>query len=231
MDFTRQRQIFDPTTFLWSIHLIGCGNIGSAVALALAKLGVSELFIWDGDVVEEVNCAGQVLFGPKHIGMAKVSAARVMLQELAPWTRVITNQQQYTGQPLHGVVISAVDSMTSRSAIWQQVRMNVEVPWFVDSRVGGQLGECFTIRPCMIGDVEIYEGFLFPDTEALHLPCGAQAIVSTAFFIAAIVACQLIRLSRGEAYARRLLFNLPRMELITDGQVTATGATRAKGGE
>lgn len=216
MDFSRQRQLFDPTTLLWSIQLVGCGSTGSAIALAIGKLGVPELSIWDADVVEEVNCAGQVLFGPRHIGMAKVEAASQTLRELAPWTTVTPVEQQYTGQPLRGIVIAAVDSMASRSAIWKRVRMNVEVSRFIDTRVGGEFGECFTIRPCHIEDVEMYEGFLFPDAEAFHLPCGAEAIVNTALMMSSIVSSQLVRLTRGESYARRLLFNLARMELISE---------------
>ncbi len=233
MDFSRQQQLFEPSSLLWNIQLIGCGHSGSAIALALSKLGVSEFSIWDADIVEEINCPGQVLFGPQHIGMSKVEAASQTLRKLAPWTTVIPVRQQYAGQQsLDGIVISAVDSMASRNVIWEHVRMNVGVRWFIDTRVGGEFGECFTIRPWNIDDVEIYEGFFFTDAEALHLPCGAEAIVSTALMIGSIVSSQLVRLTRRESYARRLLFNLARMGLFCDGRVEETTLTTARrGGE
>ena len=62
----------------------GAGGIGSWLTLFLARmLSESHLFLYDFDMVEEVNMAGQ-LFGRQHIGMSKVNA----IQD------IVTNNQE-----------------------------------------------------------------------------------------------------------------------------------------
>jgi hypothetical protein len=197
------------------------GNSGSAIALMLGKLGARALHLWDDDCVELRNLPSQILYDRSHLGTLKVHAAAEALLRLAPWTIVLPVPRKYTGdEPLEGVVIAAVDSMAARGNIWQAVKSNAHViPWYFDCRIGGEFAELFTLRPCVLEDTEVYEAFLFSDNEAMQFPCGADGLVTVPMCLAALMAAQLGRILRTEAYHRRLLFALQTYTIIGEGQI------------
>jgi len=55
--------------------VLGAGGIGSAVAFALARLGVSKIILWDFDTVDVTNLNRQILFSKEQVGLLKVEAA------------------------------------------------------------------------------------------------------------------------------------------------------------
>ena len=57
------------------ITIVGCGAIGSFVAISLAKMGLTKFEIWDHDKVEEHNLPNQFFFDG-DIGMNKTTATR-----------------------------------------------------------------------------------------------------------------------------------------------------------
>jgi hypothetical protein len=61
------------------VVLLGCGGIGSLVAVTLATAGVGELTLVDGDHVELSNLTRQFLFTEADIGLPK---AEVLAREL-----------------------------------------------------------------------------------------------------------------------------------------------------
>ncbi|MDD2966047.1 MAG: sulfur carrier protein ThiS adenylyltransferase ThiF [Desulfovibrionaceae bacterium] len=65
------------------VGIAGMGGLGSNVALMLARSGIDHLLIADGDVVESSNLNRQQFF-PRHVGLPKVTAMRMILEELNP---------------------------------------------------------------------------------------------------------------------------------------------------
>ena len=59
IDVSRHRELFNPENFNTPIHIIGVGATGSWLALGLAKLGLSNITVWDFDSIEEHNIANQ----------------------------------------------------------------------------------------------------------------------------------------------------------------------------
>ena len=55
--------------------VFGAGAIGCSIALCLARLGVSKIYLVDRDVVEASNLNRQILFARSDIGRKKVEAA------------------------------------------------------------------------------------------------------------------------------------------------------------
>lgn len=210
IDYRRQDAILDPAKIVWPVHVIGCGGIGSAAALAAAKLGFSKLVLWDDDKVEAVNIPNQLLYGPADIGRYKVEALREQLlrvgaQGVGVWIERVGDA------PLHrllldGIVISGVDSMRSREAIWGAVRLNTKIYRYFDGRMGGAHGQLFNLNPSISAEIDVYESWLFSDKEALPLPCGGEAIVTAPMAFAACLARALTRFVRGEPI-RNLLFD------------------------
>ena len=96
------------------ITLIGAGAIGSTTAVFLGKMGACGLQVWDADIVEPHNWSNQ-LYRDEDIGKRKCDALVDVMEAFGGHTPNAI-PQRYVDQPLSEVVISAVDSMSSRSA-------------------------------------------------------------------------------------------------------------------
>lgn len=186
IDYTRQRDFFDPTTTNTVATIVGCGGIGSFTAFALAKLGVSELRLLDFDTVEEHNTPNQ-LFLPAQVGMTKVAALRETVTESAE-TIVTTHEQALQdGIPRSPVVISALDSMQARKELWEQVKYKLDVKLFLDGRLGGENVVLYAVRPSQPNDIAGYEATLHSDEEGVDLPCTGRAIIDVGFAVASLM--------------------------------------------
>jgi len=191
--YLRQIDIFDPTKIKMPVSIIGAGGIGSVVTLALAKMGLTELDVYDFDQVADWNVPNQ-MFRPDQIGSDKVDALLEVVDDLTgvtilPIKRKIGEQEQENpgGIRRGGIVVSAVDSMEARSAIWKEVRMNPKFRLLVDGRLGGESIVLYSVNPCDPSGVEAYEATLHPDDEGEELSCTARSIIWTTFFIGAFV--------------------------------------------
>ena len=72
-----------------TVGIAGCGGLGSAVAVALARIGVGRLLLADFDLVEPSNLNRQQYF-VDQIGMAKVDALKANLARINPFVKVAT---------------------------------------------------------------------------------------------------------------------------------------------
>jgi sulfur carrier protein ThiS adenylyltransferase len=77
------------------VGVAGLGGLGSAVAVALARLGVGRLVLADFDVVEPSNLNRQQYF-VDQIGMPKSEALRENLSRINPYVRVESSQVMLT---------------------------------------------------------------------------------------------------------------------------------------
>lgn len=73
------------------VGIAGVGGLGSAVAIALARMGVGRLILADFDVVEPSNLNRQQFF-IDQIGLPKVEALRDNLARINPHVRVESHQ-------------------------------------------------------------------------------------------------------------------------------------------
>ncbi|MBT1073593.1 sulfur carrier protein ThiS adenylyltransferase ThiF [Pelotalea chapellei] len=74
-----------------TVGIAGVGGLGSAVAVALARIGIGRLIIADFDVVEPSNLNRQQYF-IDQIGCFKVDALADNLRRINPYVRVETHQ-------------------------------------------------------------------------------------------------------------------------------------------
>ena len=73
-----------------TVGIAGLGGLGSAAAIALARVGIGTLILVDFDVVEPSNLNRQH-YAIKHIGMAKTDAMAEILAGINPYIKVITH--------------------------------------------------------------------------------------------------------------------------------------------
>jgi sulfur carrier protein ThiS adenylyltransferase len=75
------------------VGIAGLGGLGSAVAVALARIGVGTLILVDFDVVEPSNLNRQQYF-IQQVGMLKVEALRENLSRINPYVRIQTHLEK-----------------------------------------------------------------------------------------------------------------------------------------
>jgi molybdopterin/thiamine biosynthesis adenylyltransferase len=89
------------------VLIVGCGGLGSSLALYLAAAGIGRITLADGDRVELSNLQRQVLHGDADIGRSKADSARETLERLTPDCEVIALSQRLEGEELDEVVAGA----------------------------------------------------------------------------------------------------------------------------
>ncbi len=80
-----------------TVGIAGCGGLGSAVAVALARLGVGRLILADFDVVEPSNLNRQQYF-IDQIGLPKALALRDNLARINPYIQVTAHCARLTAE-------------------------------------------------------------------------------------------------------------------------------------
>jgi len=216
-DYSGQTDIFDPRKFAWPINVVGCGGIGSNLILPLAKMGIPELHLWDPDEVEDHNIPSQ-LYRPSDIGAKKVDIAKQILESFEVDTTIVTHAEAVCANTqLEGVVISGVDSMRARQAIWEAVKANfVAIPLLMDGRIGGEQLELITLSPSDFDAVNAYEhDDLFDDEDALPLPCAARTTVFTPMVLGGLMLANLAHFAKGQPTRLRTIIQLNTMRFIS----------------
>jgi ThiF family len=220
MDYTRQRDWFDPDKTDASVTIVGCGGIGSFAAFALAKLGVQRITLVDYDMVDEHNVPNQ-LFGWRQVNQSKVSALARTLGaysgDFAPTYPRLYEQPLQEGVPLSDVVVSALDSMSARADLWQQVKYKVRCKLFLDARLGGEHVILYAVNPCRPDDAAGYERTLYSDDEASELPCTARSIIDVGFAVGSLITRAVRRHYAREALEPTVYLNQQTLDIFKGG--------------
>lgn len=202
LNFSQQRKIFNPS-FAKPVVVLGAGSVGSQLVAMLAKIGLTDITVYDGDSVESHNIPMSA-YGNSDLGMYKVLALKdlvfrqsgVEIKALprmyaGPVRGIKTIASNGVGEPLRDSVIACVDSMEARMAAWQAVKNNPLVDIFIDTRTAGELISIFAVSPCNPDDIAYYEHFLYPTEQAAMLTCGHHGIVFISSMAAGIACANL----------------------------------------
>lgn len=118
IDLSKSYEFFQPEKEDVRINIVGCGSVGSTVAVLLARAGVTRMTLWDFDTVEAHNLANQ-MFRQNDVGRLKTEALADILTEINP--DIVDNLQLksdgWKGQQLSGYVFLCVDSIELRREI------------------------------------------------------------------------------------------------------------------
>ncbi|EAQ98974.1 HesA/MoeB/ThiF family protein [Congregibacter litoralis] len=89
------------------VLVVGCGGLGSPLAIYLAAAGVGRLILADGDTVERTNLHRQILHGEGDIGRSKAASAAALISAHYPDCRV----SQFTERLEDEALAQAVNSV------------------------------------------------------------------------------------------------------------------------
>lgn len=195
IDTRRHIDVFAPEAFGdRRIDVIGAGATGSRVVLALAKLGLDNIHVWDYDVVEAHNIANQV-YGKGDIGKTKVKALAEIVKAQTGCELKVHETKVDGTQEMGDVVFLLTDTMSSRKEIWNKgLRYKTKVKLMIETRMGSDTGRVYTINPTKPVQVKGWESTLYEDAVAEVSACGTSISVGpTAEFLSGLAVWQLMR--------------------------------------
>lgn len=194
-----------------AVTIIGAGGIGSFTGQFLAKMGITDITVYDFDSVEEHNLPNQ-MYPVSAEGQPKAKALQAEMERLSADVVVTAHSEEVTDQTkLSGIVISAVDSMSARKEIWKAVKMNMDVELFIDSRMGAEIGQVRAVNPIMGKEITRFEQSM--EGKAVELPCTAKAIVYNGGMISSIIANMVKRQAMKEKVPAEVIFSFPDLEI------------------
>jgi sulfur carrier protein ThiS adenylyltransferase len=118
------------------VGIAGLGGLGSAIAIALARIGVGKLVLVDFDVVEPSNLNRQQYF-IQQIGMPKVHALQKNIAIINPYVKVQTYQEKLDRNNVErifqevGVVVEAFDRSEEKAMLINVVSENMPDKYIV----------------------------------------------------------------------------------------------------
>ncbi|MBI3572019.1 ThiF family adenylyltransferase [Candidatus Kaiserbacteria bacterium] len=181
--------LFDPERFDNSrVDVIGCGAVGSRIAMEMAKLGVRNLHLWDGDCVESHNIANQ-LFTLTDIGRPKVEALAEAILAATGLESTAHHQRIESPVTLGSVVFLAVDTMAARRAIFKDcLHLKFTTQVVIDVRMGVEELRVYGFNPRSRAEVLAWEATLTNDAQTVESACGARTTVGATAGITACIA-------------------------------------------
>lgn len=209
-DFSRQANILNPEEFNRPIHIIGAGATGSWVAFTLAKMGLSNITVYDFDEVGMHNLPNQ-MFGLSDIDKNKALSIRNIIRRFTGFNIKARTQKVEGGQPLQGIVFMLTDTMKSRKDIYNMsIKNNPNIDLLIETRMDLRGGRIYAIDPKNRYMCKQYEGTFYSDDEAEVSACGvSQTVLPTALAITSHAIWKLLNYINGEPLFNETIIDLP----------------------
>jgi len=201
---TRHLDILDPKLAASKkITVIGAGAIGSFTVLSLAKMGFTDITVYDDDVIdpENMNCQ---FYPISMIERKKVDALKELITD-------------YTGVNINAIdgrvgedsvfegdfLICAVDNMKTRKNLFQY-------SWACDTLIDPRMAaEYCTMEVLRQGESTAnYNATLYTDEDAVQERCTAKSTVYTSVLIAGEICKAVKDITKGESYIKSLEWDI-----------------------
>lgn len=216
VSFLRHAGWVSPEDLTLPLHIVGCGAVGSHVALCAAKMGFSNFILWDADAVEEHNLPNQT-YEPEHVGLQKVEALTLVLKRFNPEVQVEANNGFFTeanAPALRGFVVIATDNMASRKLLIEKTAFNTSIDGLFEARLGFDYGEVNIVDPLNIGDCDNFTNGLKDDKDIPEGPCNLRICttlvgMTTSYLVHQMCAAIVAKKQSQEwQYKRKNIFSL-----------------------
>jgi molybdopterin/thiamine biosynthesis adenylyltransferase len=194
------------------VAVVGCGALGSVVAMTLVRAGVGFVRIIDRDVPERSNLPRQVLFDEADVaaGVPKAAAAAVHLHRINSATAiepVVADLTPANAAVLLGgvdVIVDGTDNFEARFIV-NDYSCRHGIPWVHGGAIGSE-GRVLTVLPgrtaclrCLIPE---------PPAPGVMPTCDTAGVIGpAAIVVGAVEAAEAIKLIVGatESVGNRLL--------------------------
>lgn len=187
--YSRHLGIFDPHKYNLSATIIGCGAVGSFVAVGMAKMGIIDQTLFDMDTTELENLPVQLHVRSK-LGENKAIATKSMIEDMCPEDMQVTTMDKWTAldHVKSDIVVSAVDSLHTRKVIWEAVKLDPSCKLLLDARIGGQMMKIYAINPTDLKDIKLYDASFPKDNmDGVELECTVRGVLDVSMISAGLL--------------------------------------------
>ena len=178
------------------VIIAGCGGIGSTTIRQIARMVPASMVLYDDDVVETVNMAGQ-LYCTSDIGKSKVDAMVDMIISYTSMRNIYALKQKFDENCEAGdIMICGFDNMSARKAFFLAWKHHVFSKPIEERRnclfLDGRLSLSVLQVLCITGDdtdnISRYDtDFLFSDAEADATVCSMKQTTYLACMIGSVM--------------------------------------------
>ena len=187
-------------------HIVGCGAIGSSVAMQLVRLGANNFYLYDFDKVEIPNI-GVSQYNEQDVGLPKVRALTNHMKKVNVMIRVegtIDKFKTYEGSK-EGILILGLDSMKARRDI---VEMLVKCPHkpkvVIDGRMGAEHYQQYIYNNITMSQ---YDKNWYSDDESDPEPCTRKATSYCSNMSGSFIANAAKNIVMKQPYFKEVTFN------------------------
>lgn len=178
------------------VIIAGCGGIGSNVCLQVARMAPASMVLYDDDVVETVNMAGQ-LYCTNDVGKSKVDAIVDMITSYTSMRNIYALKQKFDESCEAGdIMICGFDNMSARKAFFGAWQFHVHSKpeeekkkcLFLDGRLSIDTLQVFAMTGDDIANMRRYcDNFLFSDADADETVCSMKQTTYLACMIGSVM--------------------------------------------
>ena len=201
---TRSQDIADLKSV--EFHIVGCGAIGSSVAMQLVRLGADNFYLYDFDKVEIPNI-GVSQYNEQDVGLPKVRALINHMKRVNVMIKVegiIDRFTTYEGSK-EGILILGLDSMKARRDI---VKMLVKCPYkpkiVIDGRMGAEHYQQYIYNNITMSQ---YDKNWYSDDESDPEPCTRKATSYCSNMSGSFIANAAKNIVMKQPYFKEISFN------------------------
>ncbi len=215
MEFTRQKNIFNPKEQNSKIFILGVGSTGSFIALTLAKMGFNDLNIVDFDKIENHNIPNQ-FYRINDVNKLKVNALKDIIKSFSGTDVKIKNvkiDKNYNFDlDLNSIVVFCFDNMPIRKLVYDKIK---DYPIkLIDTRMGGEGYQIYSIDLENEEEKKFYEDRLKAKT--IETVCGEKSIIYTILSLASET-CQIIKnIDKEQEYPKILKRQMKNYTILND---------------
>lgn len=179
-----------------TVLIVGCGALGSPVAMYLAGAGVGNLVIADFDTVDESNLHRQVFYRESDVGKFKAELLKERILELNSrcrvevWKKMVTRKMLEDSPLVFDCIVDAADN-PSTTYMLDSFCKTRSIP-FSTAGVSGWQAQIFTAIP----DSPYFSDIVpAPEEDSGLLPCSIAGIAGpVAAFAASIQAAETLKI-------------------------------------
>lgn len=203
---SRHKEIFNPETNPLSVTIVGCGTIGSNVAVLLARLGIRDITIIDDDIVSESNLSHQD-YAISDLGKPKVLALAERLMSLTGVEAKVSAFRTDGKELKTDILVLAVDSMSAR----KDIVTNASYKFCVDGRTGGELLYVYAFSGL---ERDKYWKYWAEDDKVPELPCGGKSINYVSYIVSALMEICIKKYATQEQFPFEQIFDIKQLRYV-----------------
>jgi len=202
----------------YAYHFLGCGAIGSAAAVTMAKMGATTIHLYDMDIVESPNI-GVSVYDNNDLRKTKVEALRDRLLAINPSMNVYAHHGEFKNisPEYNNIVIMGFDSMEARLDAVTNILKLEKPDVLIDGRMGAEHYQQYTFKSPTLAQ---YKKTWYSDAEGDDDPCNARATSYCSNMSGSFICNSVKQILKEEPYCKDFSFNFQTMSLDSTGLYT-----------